>query len=90
MYIYFITAILGCMRDYSKTKNISILKFLRTPIIIFLIDFILKIFNINNSILKAIIFERWLFLILKMFLSYYNNDYYNKKEKYKKKYKMIY
>ena len=63
------------MRDYSKTKNISIFKFLRTPVIIFLIDFVLKRYNINNSIIKAMIFERWIFLVLKMN---------------KKKYKMIY
>tara|TARA_Y100000768_G_scaffold277219_1_gene212645 strand:+ start:4306 stop:4578 length:273 start_codon:yes stop_codon:yes gene_type:complete len=90
MYIYFITAILGCIRDYSKTKYISILKFIRTPLIIFLINYILKNYNVNNSVLKAIILERWVFLLLKTLISVYNNDYYNKKEKYKIKYNIIY
>ena len=43
----------------------------------------------DNSVLKAIILERWVFLLLKTLISVYNNDYY-KKEKYKKKYNMIY
>ena len=90
MYIIFITAILGCMRDYSKTKNISIIKFIRTPLLIFLINYILKKYNVTHTVLKAIILERWIFLVLKIFLSYYNNDYYTKKEKYKRKYNIIY
>ena len=85
MYIYLVTAVLGFIRDYSKTKNVNIIKFMRSPLIILIIQQILKLYDINNSILYSLILERWFFLIFKTYLSVRNNDYYVKKEKYKKK-----
>ena len=63
MYIYFVTAVLGFIRDYSKTKNVNIIKFMRSPLIILIIQEILKLYDINNSILYSLILERWFFLI---------------------------
>jgi hypothetical protein len=90
----FITAILGLIRDYCKHKNIYITKFIRTPILCFIIHSSIKyVYHINNYyynnnyIIYAIMYERWLMLILKSGISIYNNDYVNKRSKYIIKYK---
>jgi len=88
IYIFFITSILGALRDYSKYKTFSIYKFIRSPIITQIIYCSIPYNNYNK--LLSIIFERWLFLILKTIQSIYNNDYYEKKEKYKIKYNIKY
>ena len=92
MYIYliFITSILGFIRDYSKYKLFSFNKFIRTPLIILIINFVLNILGYNESLLLSLIFERWFFLILKSIISYFNNDYLKKKNKYIMKYKIKY
>ena len=90
MIIFFITSILGLIRDFIKYKNISFKKFIRTPILTIIFYYILSFTNISNPIFLAIILERWFFLILKSFISCFNNDYLNKKEKYKIKYNLIY
>tara|TARA_B110000208_G_C11629130_1_gene380172 strand:- start:629 stop:910 length:282 start_codon:yes stop_codon:yes gene_type:complete len=89
MYLFFITSILGALRDYSKTKKLCFYKFIRSPIIIYIFYLIINKLIINNKINKillAIIFERWFFLILKTIISFKNNDYINKKKKYSIKY----
>ena len=89
IYIFFITSILGLLRDYSKTKQIILCKFIRSPIITYIIYKLLNIIYINNhnyNICKAIIFERWIMLIYKTILSFIKNDYEIKKSKYKLKY----
>ena len=57
-----------------------------TPLIYILLNYIFKI----NNIWKLLIYERWYFLIYKTFLSLIRNDYINKKNKYIKKYNLIY
>ena len=90
-YIFFVTSILGALRDYSKFKVFNIYKFMRSPIITQIIYCLLQYNKINyNNKLISIILERWLFLILKTIQSIYNDDYNNKKEKYKIKYKIKY
>ena len=90
MIIIFFTAILGFIRDFIKYKNISLMKFIRTPILTILFYIIFIKFNIKNSILLAIIFERWFFLVLKSIISFCNNDYIKNKQKYIKKYGLKY
>jgi len=90
MLIFFVTSLLGLIRDYTKYKNICYFKFIRSPLITCLIYNILNILKINNSILLSIIFERWFFLVYKSLLSFYNNDYIKKKYKYKYKYNLNY
>ena len=102
----FITATLGLLRDYSKHKQIILTKFIRTPIMCFIIHNLIKYYNNiynnhynhyknhynnnNNNIIYAIIYERWFMLIFKTALSFYNNDYVNKHTKYIIKYKDLY
>ena len=92
MYIHliFITSILGFIRDYSKYKLFSFNKFIRTPLIILIIYFILNILGFKESLLLSLIFERWFFLIIKAIISYSNNDYLKKKRKYIIKYNIKY
>jgi len=61
--LYFITPLLGLIRDLSKKKQFSISKFLRSP---FLTWFI---FKCTNNIWVSIIYERWFMLIYKSFYS---------------------
>lgn len=88
IYYFFITALFGACRDYSKFKKLSLYKFLRSPIVTIIFFLILKNFNIKfcNIILFSIILERWFFLLIKTYISILNDDYNNKKYKYKIKY----
>lgn len=92
MYIHliFITSILGFIRDYSKYKLFSFNKFIRTPLIILIFNVLLNILGYKESLLLSLIFERWFFLIIKSIISYKNNDYLKKKEKYIAKYNIEY
>lgn len=93
IFMSFTTAILGCFRNYVKYKMLSISTFMRTPIICLI--FYLLILNFCSydeftAILMACLFERWFFLFGKGLISFINNDYLKKKEKYIKKYNMVY
>jgi hypothetical protein len=86
MLIYMTTPFLGLMRNYIKYKKFNIFLFIRTPIIYLFINLLFQ----NNNIWQILIYERWFFLIYKSLLSIYNNDYIKKKNKYIKKYDLIY
>lgn len=91
MYVkyFFITTFLGFLRDYSKHKRFSLSKFMRTPIVCYLIHhFVLYMYGRSN-VMYTIIYERWFMLGLKTMKSIYYNDYYRKREKYLLKYSDI-
>jgi len=90
MIIFFITPILGAIRNYSKYKQFKLTLFIRTPITYFLIYNLLKIYYQKNMILYTLILERWYFLIYKTLISIFNDDYNIKKNKYIKKYNLKY
>ena len=84
---YLIIPILGYLRDASKNKEISFYKFIRTPIINYLIYLTISRFNNNKeiNILLSIIFERIFFLVIKTIYSFF---YYNEYKKNKPKYQI--
>ncbi len=86
LYLYFITPLLGSIRNYIKYKQLRFLLFIRTPFTYFLINLIFQ----QDNIYQTLIYERWFFFIYKTFLSIYRNDYITKKEKYKIKYGLKY
>jgi hypothetical protein len=86
MIIYFITPILGSLKNYVKYKQFNILNFLRTPVVYFLFQLILQ----TRDYWKILILERWFFFIFKIIRSLLRNDYQQKKDKYKLKYNMKY
>lgn len=95
--LYSLTPILGALRNYVKYKKFNIKLFIRTPVTYYFIHILLinfnklnYVFKNNNIILYTLIYERWFFLIYKTILSYINNDYYFKREKYIKKYGLQY
>ncbi len=83
---YLITPFLGFFRNYVKYKQTNILLFIRTPIIYFFINLIFQ----QNNVFQTLIYERWLLFIYKTILSIYYDDYNRKKDKYIKKYNLIY
>lgn len=89
-YGYFlITPMLGLFKNYIKYKKVSILLFIRTPIInIFLLHLLTK--YTDYPILYSIIGERYFLLLTKALYSFYTNNYYRKKLKYIKKYQIKY
>jgi len=91
MYIlYLITPTLGLLRNYSKYKQCNFKIFMRTPITYCLFHFLICLWGTKNIILKTLIAERWFFLYYKSLKSIINNDYKKNKEKYIKKYGLIY
>lgn len=85
-YLYFITPLLGCLRNYVKYKQLKFFMFIRTPLTYFFINVIFQC----NSIWKTLMYERWIFFFYKTLLSIYNDDYNKKKTKYIKKYNLKY
>ena len=83
---FFITTVLGFIRDYSKHKRFSLTKFMRTPIICYFIHHFLQYYYGKTGVVYSIIYERWLMLGLKTMKSIYYNDYYRKRSKYLLKY----
>ena len=69
-----------------KYKQTNILLFIRTPIIYFFINLIFQ----QNNVFQTLIYERWLLFIYKTILSIYYDDYNRKKDKYIRKYNLIY
>jgi len=86
MYLYLITPLLGSLKNYVKYKRFNAFIFIRT----FYIYFILKLFIQTNNTWLILILERWFFFIYKIIRSIMNNDYNTKKQKYIKKYNLIY
>ena len=86
MYLYLITPLLGSLKNYVKYKRFNILVFLRT----LYIYLILKLLIQTNNKWLILMLERWFFFAFKIIRSIINNDYHNKKQKYIKKYKLIY
>ena len=84
--LYLITPLLGSLKNYVKYKQVNFYLFIRTPITYFFINLFFK----NDSIWKVLIYERWFFFIYKITLSFYNDDYHSKKNKYIKKYGLKY
>ena len=86
MSLWLITPILGALRCYSKRKIFNFELFFRTPLLYYLYYQLFNIVNIKNKVLWTLIVERWHMLIYKTFVSFYNNDYEKKKDKYLLKY----
>lgn len=86
MYLYLVTPLLGSLKNYVKYKRFNTFIFLRT----LYIYFILKLFIQTNNTWFILMLERWFFFVFKIIKSIINNDYHNKKQKYIKKYKLIY
>lgn len=84
--LYFITPLLGSLRNYVKYKKLNFLLFIRTPITYF---FLSNLFRCNN-VWQTLIYERWFFFIYKTWISIYNDDYNTKRDKYIKKYGLKY
>lgn len=89
MYQFYIIAILGLLKNYVKYKSCKLSLFMRTPIICYTIYEISKN-KIDNPILFSIISERCFMLIFKTLKSLYDDDYNKKKDKYIKKYGLVY
>lgn len=87
----YLIPILGLLKNYVKYKKISINLFFRTPIICYLIKYVYYFFLKKNlHINQIIIYERYLMFFYKILYSIINNNYKKKKEKYIKKYNIIY
>jgi len=86
MYLYLVTPLLGSLKNYVKYKRFNVFIFIRT----FYIYFILKLFIQTNNTWLILILERWFFFVFKIIRSLINNDYNTKKQKYIKKYNLIY
>ena len=81
-----ITPLFGAIRNFVKYKQFNLLLFIRTPLLYFLLFIVLQ----TRNVWKIIVLERWLMFIYKTSKSLYNDDYNTKKEKYIKKYNLIY
>ncbi len=84
--MYLITPTLGLIKNYIKYKRINPSIFIRTPFIYLLLNFSFH----NLSPYQLLIYERWFFFLYKISLSYVNDDYHVKKDKYQKKYNLKY
>ena len=88
---FFITPSLGLLRNYIKYKNLSLTLFIRSPAISIIL---FELMNINypqcNNLLLSIILERWFMLFSKSLISFCNNDYIRKRQKYIEKYNLKY
>jgi hypothetical protein len=86
MYLYLVTPLLGSLKNYVKYKHFNILVFLRTLYVYFILHLAIQ----TNNTWLILILERWFFFAFKIIRSIINNDYNNKKQKYIKKYNIIY
>ena len=88
--LIFITPILGAIRNYIKYRKFGFLLFLRSPVLISILYFMLSFYINPYSLLFALILERWILLLVKTIISVVNDDYYSKKIKYANKYNIKY
>ena len=85
-----IIPILGMLKNYVKYKRVSILLFMRTPIIyIFLYSFF-TLLKYSNRICMTIINERIFMFLYKIVVSLLTDNYNKKKIKYEEKYGIEY
>lgn len=85
-----IIPVLGALKNYVKYKRISLLLFLRTPVIYTIIYTYLRILNYKNKISLTIIYERIFMFIYKIIYSLLTDSYHKNKLKYIKKYNILY
>ena len=88
--LYTITPTLGLLRNYIKYKQTRFIIFIRTPIIYVFFHSLFCLMGYRNIVWRTLIFERWYFFIEKSIISLWNNDYLKNKDKYIKKYGLIY
>jgi len=86
MYLYLVTPLLGSLKNYVKYKHFNILVFLRTLYVYFILHLSIQ----TNNTWLILMLERWFFFSFKIIRSIINNDYNTKKQKYIKKYNIIY
>ena len=86
MIVFFVTPLLGSLKNYVKYKRFNFFLFLRSPLLCFILQIIIQ----TNNIWMIMILERWLMFIFKIIRSLLRNDYQRKKEKYKLKYNLKY
>jgi len=86
MYLYLVTPFLGSLKNYVKYKHFNILVFLRTIYVYFILHLSIQ----TNNTWLILMLERWFFFSFKIIRSIINNDYNTKKQKYIKKYNIIY
>ena len=86
MIIFFLTPLLGSLKNFVKYKKFNLFLFLRSPVLCL----ILKIIIQTNNIWMIMILERWIMFVFKIIRSWIRNDYLKKKEKYIEKYNLIY
>ncbi len=85
-----IIPVLGALKNYVKYKRVSLLLFLRTPIIYSVFYTYLWIFKIKNKISLTIIYERIFMFLYKIIYSLLTDSYHKNKLKYIKKYNILY
>ena len=81
---------LGALKNYVKYKRLSILLFLRTPIIYAFIYTYLKLLNYKNKVILTIVNERIFMFFYKIIYSLLTDSYHKNKLKYIKKYNILY
>ena len=86
MYLYLVTPILGSLKNYIKYKHFNTLVFLRTLYIYLVLHLSIQ----TNNTWMILMIERWFFFAFKIIRSIYRNDYIRNRNKYIKKYKLIY
>lgn len=86
LHLYLITPLLGSLKNYVKYKRFNFLVFIRTLYIYALLQIIIQ----TKNIYLILILERWFFFGFKVIRSIIRNDYIRNRNKYTKKYKLIY
>ena len=84
--LYLITPLLGSLKNYVKYKKFNLLIFIRTLYIYALLQLIIQ----TKNIYLILILERWFFFGFKIIRSALRGDYMKNREKYIKKYNLIY
>lgn len=86
IWLCLITPLLGSLKNYVKYKCFNLLVFIRT----FYIYAIIQLLTQTNNIYLILILERWFFFGFKVIRSIMRNDYMRNRDKYIKKYNLIY
>jgi hypothetical protein len=83
--LWFVTPVLGALRNYAKYRTFNPVLFVRTPVLSGLLYVAVvhaEVLPDSTAILVAAISERWVLLAYKMSLSFYYDDFRVKKAKY--------
>ena len=86
MIIFFLTPLLGSLKNFVKYKKFNLFLFLRSPALCLMLQLIIQ----TNNIWMIMILERWIMFVFKIIRSLIRNDYLKKKEKYIEKYNLKY